>query len=274
MVISTALLVREQGARATSIDDVLAHSGAPRVGLPPLPRRPRAAARGGDDYAGDASPRRIERPPTRSSCSTLLHELREQLIASDFRAGCPIVAVAVEAGDPESDLHEQPAPRSGAGRVARGQARGRRRGPRAAELACSSSPRRGRARPRPDRRDPEPLDSVHSQLRALLRAEPTKEPRMTDNWQPTACILCECNCGIEVQLEGRTLRIRGDKAHPGRRATPATRRCGSITTRTAAPADLAAAPPRRTAATRKSAGTRRSPRSPRVQALRDQHGGE
>ena len=34
-------------------------------------------------------------------------------------------------------------------------------------------------------------------------------------WQQTACILCECNCGIEVQLEGRTLsRIRGDKAHP------------------------------------------------------------
>jgi len=38
----------------------------------------------------------------------------------------------------------------------------------------------------------------------------------TTDWQPTACILCECNCGIEVQLEGRTLsRIRGDKAHPG-----------------------------------------------------------
>jgi anaerobic selenocysteine-containing dehydrogenase len=39
---------------------------------------------------------------------------------------------------------------------------------------------------------------------------------MATDWQPTACILCECNCGIEVQLEGRTLsRIRGDKAHPG-----------------------------------------------------------
>jgi anaerobic selenocysteine-containing dehydrogenase len=38
---------------------------------------------------------------------------------------------------------------------------------------------------------------------------------MTD-WAQTACILCECNCGIEVQLEGRRLdRIRGDKAHPG-----------------------------------------------------------
>jgi formate dehydrogenase len=35
-------------------------------------------------------------------------------------------------------------------------------------------------------------------------------------WSKTACILCECNCGIEVQLDGRTLeRIRGDKAHPG-----------------------------------------------------------
>ncbi len=30
MLTSTALLVRERGARATSIDDVLAHSGAPR----------------------------------------------------------------------------------------------------------------------------------------------------------------------------------------------------------------------------------------------------
>ncbi len=44
---------------------------------------------------------------------------------------------------------------------------------------------------------------------------------MTDQpgeWQPTACILCECNCGIVVQLEGRTLtRIRGDKDHPASR---------------------------------------------------------
>ena len=38
------------------------------------------------------------------------------------------------------------------------------------------------------------------------------------DWQPTACILCECNCGIEVRLGGddgrRFERIRGDKAHP------------------------------------------------------------
>src|SRR3954447_15413271 len=41
---------------------------------------------------------------------------------------------------------------------------------------------------------------------------------MTGDWQQTACILCECNCGIEVQLEGRALaRIRGDRAHPASR---------------------------------------------------------
>ncbi|RLB45606.1 MAG: molybdopterin oxidoreductase family protein, partial [Deltaproteobacteria bacterium] len=40
----------------------------------------------------------------------------------------------------------------------------------------------------------------------------------TPDWKPTACILCECNCGIEVQLggdDGRELvRFRGDKRHP------------------------------------------------------------
>jgi len=38
------------------------------------------------------------------------------------------------------------------------------------------------------------------------------------DWHQTACILCECNCGVEVRLggeDGRSFeRIRGDKAHP------------------------------------------------------------
>lgn len=38
---------------------------------------------------------------------------------------------------------------------------------------------------------------------------------MTAEWKPTACILCECNCGIVVQAEDRSLvKIRGDRAHP------------------------------------------------------------
>src|SRR5688572_737076 len=40
----------------------------------------------------------------------------------------------------------------------------------------------------------------------------------TSEWKPTACILCECNCGLEVQLggeDGRHLvRLRGDRRHP------------------------------------------------------------
>ncbi len=35
-------------------------------------------------------------------------------------------------------------------------------------------------------------------------------------WLKSACILCECNCGIELQVEDRALiKIRGDKSHPG-----------------------------------------------------------
>lgn len=43
---------------------------------------------------------------------------------------------------------------------------------------------------------------------------------MSDDWQQTACILCECNCGIVVQTSvqdgaGHLAKIRGDKDHPG-----------------------------------------------------------
>jgi anaerobic selenocysteine-containing dehydrogenase len=41
---------------------------------------------------------------------------------------------------------------------------------------------------------------------------------MSNEWQQSACILCECNCGIEVQLGGEggrhIVRTRGDAAHP------------------------------------------------------------
>jgi formate dehydrogenase len=39
-----------------------------------------------------------------------------------------------------------------------------------------------------------------------------------DTWQPTACILCSVNCGIEVQARGQHItRIRGDRDHPASR---------------------------------------------------------
>jgi anaerobic selenocysteine-containing dehydrogenase len=34
-------------------------------------------------------------------------------------------------------------------------------------------------------------------------------------WHPTACVLCACNCGIEVQVSGNSItRVKGDRAHP------------------------------------------------------------
>jgi anaerobic selenocysteine-containing dehydrogenase len=40
-------------------------------------------------------------------------------------------------------------------------------------------------------------------------------------WTRTACILCECNCGLEVMLGGEggrhLVKVRGDKAHPSSR---------------------------------------------------------
>ena len=41
------------------------------------------------------------------------------------------------------------------------------------------------------------------------------------DWKTSACILCECNCGIEVQLGGKDereiVRIRGDGDVPYQR---------------------------------------------------------
>jgi anaerobic selenocysteine-containing dehydrogenase len=46
----------------------------------------------------------------------------------------------------------------------------------------------------------------------------TVELSAAATWRPTACILCACNCGVEVQVDGGTIaRVKGDKAHPGSR---------------------------------------------------------
>jgi len=52
-----------------------------------------------------------------------------------------------------------------------------------------------------------------------MSANPSStRPDRSEPWRPSACILCECNCGIEIELGGadgrRFERIRGDKGHP------------------------------------------------------------
>jgi anaerobic selenocysteine-containing dehydrogenase len=43
----------------------------------------------------------------------------------------------------------------------------------------------------------------------------------SERWHPSACILCECNCGLEIELGGADdrhfVRLRGDKRHPASR---------------------------------------------------------
>lgn len=104
MVLSAAALMGEHGAAATSIDRVLAHSGAPRGSV--YHHFPGGRAQLIDEavvLAGDYLAGLIE---TALPADDLLDAIdaffalwRDRLLDSDLRAGCPIVAVAVESND-------------------------------------------------------------------------------------------------------------------------------------------------------------------------------
>jgi AcrR family transcriptional regulator len=104
MVVSAALLIRERGARATAISDVLKHSGAPRgSAYHYFPGGRTQLLEEATDYAGAYIAEKISSAESSAELLDDLTELyRRQLIRSDFRAGCPIVAVTVEAGDPDN----------------------------------------------------------------------------------------------------------------------------------------------------------------------------
>jgi hypothetical protein len=49
---------------------------------------------------------------------------------------------------------------------------------------------------------------------SAVTAEASSESTAASEWAKTACILCENNCGIQVELDGRRFaKIRGDKEH-------------------------------------------------------------
>jgi AcrR family transcriptional regulator len=104
MVVSAALLIRERGAAATAISDVLKHSGAPRgSAYHYFPGGRMQLLEEATAYAGTYIGDKIA---AAESAVDLLDDLvemyRRQLIRSEYRAGCPIVAVTVEAGDPDN----------------------------------------------------------------------------------------------------------------------------------------------------------------------------
>jgi AcrR family transcriptional regulator len=101
MVVSAALLIRERGAHATAISDVLEHSGAPRgSAYHYFPGGRTQLLCEAVDYAGEHVAGVIaDAAGSLELLDTLIDKYRSQLLETDFRAGCPVVAVSVEAGD-------------------------------------------------------------------------------------------------------------------------------------------------------------------------------
>jgi AcrR family transcriptional regulator len=103
MVASAALLIRERGAHPTAIADVLEHSGAPRgSAYHYFPGGRTQLLCEAIDYASDQIAARLAKADsTEALLDGMIAGFRKQLLNSEFRAGCPVVAVAVEAGEPD-----------------------------------------------------------------------------------------------------------------------------------------------------------------------------
>jgi AcrR family transcriptional regulator len=188
MVVSAALLIRERGAHATAISDVLEHSGAPRgSAYHYFPGGRTQLLCEAVDYAGDHVGAIItEAEGSLELLDTLIDKYRRQLLDTDFRAGCPIVAVSVEAGEQQDRERMAPVIERAAAVFDRWTELIARRfvadgipPDQATELAVMATAAiEGAIVLARVRRDLTPLDLVHRRLRnSLLAAMRRKEPR-------------------------------------------------------------------------------------------------
>lgn len=109
MVISAALLIRERGLTGTSFDDVITHSGAPRGSIyHHFPAGKQQLAEEAVRYADAHIRTMIARATADGDPQALLRAFSDAwqttLQSSGFRAGCPVVAAAVEAQDDGSGI--------------------------------------------------------------------------------------------------------------------------------------------------------------------------
>lgn len=181
MVRSAALLIRERGAGPTAIADVLQHSRAPRgSAYHYFPGGRTQLLCEAVDYAADYIGARIASADSGVAVlDQLVADYREQLVRSDYRAGCPVVAVAVEAGDPDKGDQPRPVIDRAAAAFARWNHLIAQRlvsdgvaAARAEELAMLvTTALEGAIVVARAARDLTPLDVVHAQLRALVEKE-------------------------------------------------------------------------------------------------------
>lgn len=188
MVISAALLIRERGAHATAIADVLQHSGAPRgSAYHYFPGGRTQLLCEAVDYAGEHVAALITAVgASLDLLDMLVEKYRQQLLDTDFRAGCPIAAVSVEAG--ESADRERMAPvvqraaavfERWADLIAQRFVADGVPAQQAGELSVLAvSALQGALLLARTQRDLTPVDLVHRQLRSLLEAAlPEGNPR-------------------------------------------------------------------------------------------------
>jgi AcrR family transcriptional regulator len=98
MIVSAALLLREKGLTGTSFGDVIEHSGAPRGSIyHHFPDGKAQLVEEAMRYAGSYVADFIEDADPIEALHSFKRGWYKTLERSDFRAGCPIVAVAVEA---------------------------------------------------------------------------------------------------------------------------------------------------------------------------------
>jgi AcrR family transcriptional regulator len=178
MVVSAALLIRERGAHPTAIADVLQHSGAPRgSAYHYFPGGRTQLLCEAIDYAGEYVAGKISKSETSAAAlDRLFAYYRKQLQDSEFRAGCPVVAVTVEAGDPaKPDQSAAVIERAAAAfsrwttLIAERLATDGVPAGRAAELAMLiTTSLEGAIVVARASRDVKPLDLVHGQLRTLV----------------------------------------------------------------------------------------------------------
>jgi AcrR family transcriptional regulator len=181
MVVSAALLIRERGAHATAISDILEHSGAPRgSAYHYFPGGRTQLLCEAVDYAGEHVAGIITwAEGSLELLDTLIDKYRRQLLDSDFRAGCPIAAVSVEAGEQSDRERMAPVVERAAAVFDRWSDLIAQRfiadgipPDRAGELAVlATTALEGALLLARVRRDLTPLDVVHRQLRNLLLAE-------------------------------------------------------------------------------------------------------